>query len=349
MVKATELLESFDRDLGELLPQGWSANLRASLPGDRGNSRLTFKGPDDARVVFEVVPRSRLEPSQLPLRSNATRSARIVIAPMVGARARVILARDGISWCEPGGDCRIASGPLLIVRERGGKRRVRATDAGEVTRFIRSPFAGSALRIIRRLLIEPERSWSVTEMSSATDVSIGFVSRVFATLERDAYVVRRRGATRLKAFDDLLDAWARSPQPKETTLDGVSLARPGEVLQALADLRQLGYALTAEVAAEQLAPFARFNRVELYVKDFERWRKALRLTPVPVGANVRLIKSEDEGVFDGTVTLRGLQVVSLPQVYVDLTRRQGAGAEAAAFLRQRFDKVRGELEPGIPE
>jgi len=345
MVKDRQLLESFNRDLADLLPEGWSADLRARQPGSRGDARLTLRGPGDASVIFDVEAKSRLEPSQIVLRSDLTRPV-VVIAPVIGSRTREILDRTGTSWCEPGGDCKIASGPLLIVRDRAGRPVLRAGDSGAVTRFIRNPFAGAALRIVRRLLIEPDRVWSVTNMSSATKVSIGFVSRVLATLERDAYVVRRLGETRLKDFDDLLDAWVRSPQPAEVTVEGVSLAKPGEVLQAIADLEQPGYALTAEAAAEQLAPFARFNRVELYVNDFEPWQRALGLTPVPVGANVRLIRSEDKGVFDGTLSRRRLQVVSLPQLYVDLERRQGAGAEAAAFLRQRFDKLRRELGPG---
>jgi hypothetical protein len=344
MVKADQLLESFNRDLADLLPDGWRASLRAQQTGEREDARLTFSGPDGVTVVFSVEAKSRLEPSQVVLRTE--RRPLLVIAPVIGPRTREILNRMSTSWCEPGGDCRIASGPLLIVRERASKPLFRNTNSAEVTRFVKRPFTGSALKIVRRLLIEPERTWSVTNLSSATDVSIGFVSRVLATLERDAYVVRNRGETRLKDFDDLLDAWVQSPQATEMTVEGVSLKKPGEVLQTIADLGRSGYALTAEAAAEQLAPFARFNRVELYVKDFGPWQKALRLTPVPVGANVRLIKSEDMGVFDGTLSRRGFEIVSLPQLYVDLMRRQGAGAEAAAFLRQRFDKLRRELGPG---
>ena len=212
-------------------------------------------------------------------------------------------------------------------------------------RYVRDLFSGSAVRVVRWLLIEPERAWSVSEMSARAHVTIGFVSRIFATLERDVYVVRSRGETRLKASDELLDAWTRAPQPLETVIEGVSLARPGAVLKRIAELERSDYVLTAEAAAEQLSPFSRLNKVELYVKDFGNWQQELQLTPVPVGANVRLIRSEDKGIFDGAIELRDLRIASLPQVYVDLKRREGSAPEAAAFLRQRFDKLRRTLAP----
>jgi hypothetical protein len=346
MVKVAALLEALQQDLATLTPEGWSAALRAQPPGDQADARLTLRAPDGSRTVFLVEAKSRLEPSQVVLEFRSTeRHPRLVVAPTVGPRSRELLGRTGTSWLEPGGDCRIVAGPILILRE-GRRRALTQSPASQVTRFVRNPFAGAALRVVRRLLIEPDRPWTVAEMSSATKVTIGFVSRTLATLQRDAYLSRRRGETRLKEYDDLLDAWTRAPQPLETTVEGVSLAKPGEVLAAIATLGKNGYALTAEAAAEQLAPFARFNKVELYVREFDRWQRQLQLTPVPVGANVRLIKSEDKGVFDGTLNRRGLQVVSLPQLYVDLKRREGAGPEAAAFLRQRFDKLRRELGVG---
>jgi hypothetical protein len=95
------------------------------------------------------------------------------------------------------------------------------------------------------------------------------------------------------------------------------------------------YAITAEAAAEQIAPHARFSRVEIYVDDPEAWDRALSLTPVPRGGNVVLIRPADRGVFDGVFERDGLTLASRPQLYVDLVRRGGAAAEAAAFIRER--------------
>ncbi len=100
------------------------------------------------------------------------------------------------------------------------------------------------------------------------------------------------------------------------------------------------YAITAEAAADKVAPFARFSRVEMYVQDVAGWDRALGLTSVPRGGNLVLITPEDAGVFDGSFERDGVQLTSRPQLYVDLVRRGGAAAEAASFMRER-----GELWP----
>lgn len=347
MVKKDLLIEALQRDLSDLTPAGWSAILRALPAVDTADARLTFKSPDGERTEFAVEIKSRLEPSQVALRPDSQKPTKnwLIVAPVIGSRTRELLDRGGTSWLEPGGDCRIVAGGLLVVRERRARKMAMSSPGASQTRFVRNIFGGAALRVVRWLLIEPDRAWTIADMSVAAKVTIGFVSRTFATLERDSYVVRRRGETRLINYDDLLDSWTEAAQPVQETFEGVSLAKPGEVLQVIADLGRSAYALTAEAAAEQLAPFARFSKVELYVQDFDRWRRDLKLTPVPVGANVRLIVSDDRGVFDGSHERHGLRLVSLPQLYVDLQRREGAGSEAAAFLRQRFDKLRRQIGP----
>ena len=247
--------------------------------------------------------------------------AALVVARRLSPRTRGILSDGGISWLEPDGDCRIALGGLFIERSLGGSRR-REPGAAE-TRFVADLFSGGALRIVRWLLIEPERPWALSDMASRAGLTLGFVSRTFKTLARDAYVERARGSTRLRDRDALLDAWVPAPAPADVPLERVSLADgPSAVLRSI---RELGapsrYAITAEAAAEQIAPYARFSRVELYVDDPAAWDRALSLTPVPRGGNVVLIRPVDRGVFDGVFERDGLSLASRPQLYVDLVRR----------------------------
>lgn len=91
--------------------------------------------------------------------------------------------------------------------------------AGDATipgrRYVADLFSGKALRIVRWLLIDPKRRWTLDEMVSAARTSPGFVSRTFATLERDAYLERERGACLLRDADGLLAAWAAAPPPPD--------------------------------------------------------------------------------------------------------------------------------------
>lgn len=266
--------------------------------------------------------------------------AAILVAPVIGTRAREILADAGISWFEPGGDCRIVLGSLFI--ERLSRRPERREADAPGTRYVADLFSGAALRIVRRLLIQPDRAWTLADMAAPTGLTQGFVSRTFKTLARDAYLDRARGASRLRDRDALLGAWAAAPAPEDAVSERVAtIGGPDAILRAISTMDdQPPYAITAEAAADRLAPFTRFARVELYVTDAAPWDEALQLTPVARGGNVILIRPTDDGVFDGSFERDGVTLASRPQVYVDLLRRGGAAAEAAAFMRER-----GELWP----
>jgi hypothetical protein len=324
--------------LERILPAGWRATVGpAGVQGGGTDAVLDVVSPSGDRSRVSVEFRTRAEPAdvyrQLPwLRQFG---AALVVAPRISTRTRRMLSDGGISWLEPDGDCRIAIGGLFIERSLG--RRGRREPGAAETRFVADLFSGGALRIVRWLLIEPERSWTLTDMGSRAGLTIGFVSRTFKTLARDAYVERGRGSTRLLDRDALLDGWVAAPAPADVSLERVSLADgPSAVLRRVRDVEVPSpYAITAEAATEQIAPRARFSRVEIYVDDPDAWDRALSLTLVPRGGNVVLIRPVDRGVFDGAFEREGLLLASRPQLYVDLVRRGGAAAEAAAFIRER--------------
>jgi hypothetical protein len=336
--KERDMDRALEAALERTLPRGWRATIRPTEAQDGGTAAiLDIASPTGDRSQARVEFTSRAEPAEVyrQLAWLQQRGAALLVAPRISPRTRRILNDGGISWLEPDGDCRIAIGGLFIERSLGGRRR-REPGVAE-TRFVADLFAGGALRIVRWLLIEPERSWTLTDMASRAGLTIGFVSRTFKTLARDAYVERARGSTRLLDRDALLDGWATAPAPAEERLDRVSLAEGASaVLRRIRELEATSpYAITAEAAAEQIAPRARFSRVEIYVDDEQAWDQALSLTPVPRGGNVVLIRPVDRGVFDGAFERDGLSLASRPQLYVDLVRRGGAAADAAAFIRER--------------
>ena len=327
-----------------MLPPGWAMAVR---PGDgsadaRIDAYLDLTAPSGDRTTSCVEFQARAEPAAVvrlvPWLQRC--GAAILVAPLIGARAREILADAGISWIEPDGDCRIVLGSLFI--ERLGRRPARREADAPGTRYVADLFSGAALRIVRRLLIQPDRSWTLADMAAVTGLTQGFVSRTFKTLARDAYLDRARGASRLRDRDALLAAWAAAPRARGR--------RPG----ACRDHRRSGRDPAGDQRGgrsaavrdhgrggrDRLAPFARFARVEMYVTDAATWDDALQLTPVARGGNVILIRPADGGAFDGSFERDGVTLASRPQLYVDLVRRGGAAAEAAAFMRER-----GELWP----
>lgn len=336
--------QAFREALGRILPTDWRMALRREeRVGDlRADAYVDLTSPTGERIGACVEFKSRAEPAEVarlvPWLQQC--GSAILVSPEIGSRAREILSRAGISWLEPEGDCRIALGSLFIERLTRGRRRRPAGSPD--TRFVADLFSGGPLRVVRWLLIEPQRSWTLEELADRTGLTLGFVSRVFKTLARDAYMYRARGDNRVRDPDGLLDAWASAPRPKDSVSERVAtVPRTEKLLQMIrGPSNRARYAITAEAAADRIAPFARYSRVEMYVDDVAGWDRSLGLTAVPRGGNLVLIKPSDAGVFDGGFERDGLQLVSRPQLYVDLVRRGGAAADAAAFMRER-----GELWP----
>lgn len=335
---------AFEVALRNVLPPVWGISLdrEVAARGPRVDAYLNLTPPTGERIRACVEWKSRAEPSEVARIVPWLRACgpAIFVAPTIGSRARGILSSAGISWMEPDGDCRIALGSLFV--ERLGKDRPRKEAGATDSRFVADLFSGRALSVVRWLLIEPDQPWSLADMATRTGLTQGFVSRTFKTLARDAYLNRAPNASRLSDRDALLEAWAAAPAPADDVSERVATVSGVEALvRMLRDQPALGrYALTAEAAADKLAPFARFSRVELYCDDVTAWDLALGLVPVPRGGNLVLLKPVDRTVFDGSFARDGVTLVSRPQLYVDLERRGGAAAEGAVFIRER-----GELWP----
>jgi len=352
-VQASALLANVEQALKLAIPGSWRWTLRPEqgetrTPNPkwphlalativRPDARLDLRSPTGERYAVLVEAKESLSPSRIvqfsPLYKQGTW---LLAAPIVGPRTREVLNAEGISWLEFAGDCRIQVGGLFVERTaRQRKSRTVNTAEGQ-RRFVANLFSGAALRMVRWLLVEPEHSWTVTEMGRKAKASAGFVSRAFATLERDAYIIRTDGAAGIRDFDGLLGAWAKAPPLHDIRIERVSAAGPAEVVASIAAAKlKSEYALTTEAAAEFVAPFARFSKVEMYVADANVWSRLLRLEAVSRGGNVALIRPQDPGVFDGGEIRQKVRLVSWPQLFVDLYRKGGAAREAAEFLRSR--------------
>ena len=342
--RGDQLERAFEDALRKALPPGWEMSLESEGRSEdsRVDAYLDLVPPSGGRFRACVEFKARAEPADVvrlvPWLQQC--GPAVLVAPAVGSRTRDILSDAGISWMEPEGDCRIALGSLFI--ERLGRDRPRRIAGAPDTRYVSDLFSGGALRVVRWLLIEASKSWTLADMAERTGLTLGFVSRTFKTLARDAFLDRTRGSSRVRDRDALLDAWSAAPAPATSAFERVATVGGPEglvrMIQTFTAPRP--YAITAEAAADKVAPFARFSRVEMYVQDVAGWDRALGLTSVPRGGNLVLITPEDAGVFNGSFERDGVQLTSRPQLYVDLVRRGGAAAEAASFMRER-----GELWP----
>lgn len=367
-----ELIEHATRWLQGVLPPSWHLELQGQLRllddfepdgvwslvdgrGDRTQLLLEAKLRPTPQALADWLARlERRVPSNSP-------APWVVVAPDLSTRSRQLLREADVGFVDLSGHASLRLPHLVVEVDdspvSAGESALMPIQPDLVEwawstrpdqRYIKDVFSGVALRIVRRLLLEPEREWRVGDMAAASRASKGMVSRVFATLERDAFLTGEpRGRKRLSDPEGLLDAWASAPAPKEARGQLVTTLPLSAALERVSALVS-GYGLTGEAAADLIAPYARVARIEFYVtqaRDEDEWLNILDARPTTRGANIIIIRSSDAGVLDGAETISGpagrLRNVSRPQLYVDLVRRGGQAAETAALL-----KSRGLIWPG---
>lgn len=268
---------------------------------------------------------------------------RTLAIPLVGAswlslESRRLCEHAGVGWIDLAGNCRIAFEGVYIERETAERPKAAA-------RYLRALFSPKAGQVLRMLLRDPSRSWKVTDLSDASDVSIGHVSNVRkALIDREWATVDDEGL-RLTAPNALLDAWRDDYEPVRgkrtswyTTLHGRELE---QVLRNTLNAASLdGHAMLGGLsAAHWLAPYVRGNITTLYADNqaIPAVVKALNLRIAKSGANVEIVEPDDDAILKERVEHPGAPPVSSPvQTYLDLWHLNDRGREAADHLREKL-------------
>ena len=298
--------------------------LRLTLPGGPQTLAVKVLKNGEIRNVRQALDRIFRFRQRLP------EARHILVAPFMSERAADLCSREGVSYCDLSGNCRMVLDPLFI-------RRAGCPNAFITKRGQRTIFSPKAARILRVMLVQPRRPWRLQSLADEARVSLGQVAKVkSALLERELAVAGDDGLI-LTAPRDVLTEWADNFRYVRPDIhDYYSLAGVSEIESSLVSACRadgLTWALTSFSAAARLAPQVRYLRATAYVDgDMERVVSRLKLKEVTSGANVRLLVPGDDGVFYGTTVVDGQPIVSAVQCYLDLRSEPGRGAEAAETL-----------------
>jgi hypothetical protein len=300
---------------------------------------------------------------------KSRRTIPLLVVPFMTEAGRRAAIAAGASWLDLSGNAHIVGPGLRVIvdgRPNQFKRRGRPT----------SIFAPKSARVVRWLLTHPDRSFTQREIARATSMTEGFVSRIVARLEADAYVSRirvigDRESTAAKgsgrgsdaAGDDggasshyqrkspmrvrdpalLLDAWREEYEfDKHTIIRGHIAARSGDALARFVGDRltakKVEHAATGLAAAWQLTHFAAFRIATFFVTSEipPDLGRKLGFREDPSGANMWFVVPNDAGVFQGAQDRDGLRCVHPVQAYLDLEGHPERAAEAAERLRAEF-------------
>jgi hypothetical protein len=336
------------RSAGELKTQardlllGWlSGQAESSYPAPGGADLIVREGP----VTLVVEVKRLAEPGWLRGAIDQAREAArrlgptpvpVIAVPFMAEGGRRLCAEMNVSWFDLSGNAHIvASGLRIHVEGKPNifKRRGRPSTV----------FAPKSSRIVRAMLLEPQRSISQRELARRTGLDEGFTSRVVRKLEADQMVERdAEGAVRLVSPDDVLEGWRESYDfSKHRTIGGHATARSGAELLATVgatlNAKKLDYAATGLAGAWLMTKFAAFRLVTIFVPEepSENLLKAIGFRREERGANLWFTVPNDEAVFTGTSDVDGVQCVHPIQAYLDLNSQPERSAEAAQELRKR--------------
>jgi hypothetical protein len=307
--------------------------------GDKGPPDLIVDLKADGRrhrLLVIVLPRGEpffIERAAGTVQANAwsKKGYPVIVAPFISDRGRSLCKGLGLGFVDLAGNAVLELPGLSI--ERWGKE-----NAKREGRLLRSIFSRKATRVLRKMLIDPKRRWTLQALGAEAHVSVSHAQKVVARLEQEGFVEGSWGDISLKSPGGLLDAWRARYDFRDQVAVGYYLRSSGtdEVLSALSGLGEGSYALTLGAAASLVAPFVRTTDVHAYVTgDLDEVARSLGLESVEFGGNVHLVTPYDEGVLYDTRAVRGLSVVSDVQLYLDLYNWPMRGREQAEHLRER--------------
>ena len=328
------------------LPEGWKAgDVRGGPSPFDATVRLRAPGGAEGRLVLRTMarldPRGVVAVAALAERATA-RGQLLVVSPYLSPSTRERLREEGVSFLDLTGNARLVmSKPGLFIETQGA-----SADPDRKVRPARSLSGPKAGRIVRAL-VDSKRLPGVRELAAATRVDAGYVSRVLGFLDSEALITRgKRGRLENVDWPALLRRWAREA-PLNSRGDARSFLEPRGLSSLLARVGEAGgtYTVTGGLAAARFAPIAPPRLAVIWVRSSATTAERLGLRPAEAGANVLLVESNDELVFEGATEDRGVLYAAPSQIAADLLTSPGRGpAEGEAlieWMRQNEEAWRG--------
>lgn len=322
-------------------------NLQVKLPVPQAGH--TSNEPDfilplaygDKKFKVVVECKSSGEPSVLRrsaawlhnLVANHTYDYALIVAPFISRDGAEICRDLGVGFVDRSGNCLLALNGLYVERT-GNPNKFKKP------REIQSLFSPKSSRVIRCLLSDPKRSWTLKGLATETGVSIGLIHRIATGLENNFFAKKELRSFKLEDPARLLEAWReeyyrRSPRWARYIFRTAAINDALAMLKRAANHHGVRYTLTgpsgASLISSYLAPAALHLYVDVLRKEFLEEIKADQISSE---GNLLIRVVEQENEFIGSRQVKGFYIVSDLQLYLDLWAMGGRGQEAAEELRR---------------
>lgn len=260
----------------------------------------------------------------------------ILVAPYFSEEARALCHQAGVGYFDLAGNAGLDT-PHVFLEIAGKPNPYRRE------RPVRKPFEGKAERLVRALLLEPERRWTVRELARAAGVSLGLASMVSAILAEMGLVAKYRGGLSLLSPWALLEVWKQHYDLRRSAFCIYrSWADVSQLEDRLADrLRGQAskWALTLWSGAYHLLQEGnRAPRLALYYQGQpDQLAQELHLSPDQGKTFVFVFQPYDESLLWRAAEVGDHLVVVHPlQLYLDLSSGDEEELRLAQRVRERF-------------
>ena len=178
-------------------------------------------------------------------------------------------------------------------------------------------------RVLRILLNNPSGIQSIYRIAKEAGGSYPWVYELLGTLEHYG-VLKGTSVTDFRKLMALWQKWRITPDKRE-----YMIRKPLDVLRKTG----LSFALTTYQAENLVQNYLFPSRFDFYIKldEFKQWHKILSREGLVGRGNVRVLMT-DEHVFYKSFVLKGLNIVSVPQLIIDLFTEGGVCTEAGSML-----------------
>lgn len=319
-------------ELRRRLPPGWTTR---EIRQPSNTFAVEIASPDKRVGLLGVDLRARLQPKGVKslvdgITATRTMATPLVVSPYLSESTRVCLRENDVGYLDLTGNVRIVlAEPGLYIETHGASE-----DPDREERPARSLRGAKAGRVARAL-IQLKSPPGVRELASLTNIDAGYVSRVLSFLDAEALVSRgARGRIENVDWPGLLRRWAtEAPLESRATIRTFLEPRGITALQTRLEKFDEPYVVSGSLAAVALAPIAPPRLATIWVRDVVAAASKLALRPADAGANVMLLETDDDSVFDGAVPRDGVWYASLIQVVLDsLTSPGRAPQEGEALI-----------------
>ena len=183
------------------------------------------------------------------------------------------------------------------------------------------------LRIIRILLSKPDGNLTKYRIAKQAESSTSWVIEFLRKLEGLKLVTK----TKVLDFDKLIDYYIEI-MPKTRYFE-FFVQEPLKLLKEL----KLDYALTTYGAENFTSRHLFLSRYDVYIKeeDLDKWKSLIIKRGLLGKGNLRLILAKDNAIFKEAQEIKGIRIVSMPQLLIDLKREGGVCMEAYNILVNR--------------